>query len=164
MFGEAGDYEGIQFVFKEMREVGTKPNIFVYNALLEARQEPASRASPATCSRNDRRGRQAQRAHAHRRGQIYGRARWGRDALQLWDQMREKKIPADSILCNTLLSMCADVGLVARGRAALRGDEGPGPHRRPQPDKWSYGHDQHLQGIKDADARSSCLWKCSRAA
>lgn len=25
MFGEAGDYDGIQFVFKKMREVGIKP-------------------------------------------------------------------------------------------------------------------------------------------
>jgi pentatricopeptide repeat protein len=35
MFGEAGDYDGIHFVFKEMQEVGLKPNIFVYNAQLK---------------------------------------------------------------------------------------------------------------------------------
>lgn len=29
------------------------------------------------------------------------RARWGRDVLQLWDKMRDKKIPAHNILCNT---------------------------------------------------------------
>ncbi|KAG0472732.1 hypothetical protein HPP92_014158 [Vanilla planifolia] len=42
---------------------------------------------------------------------IYRKARWGRDALELWERMRANKWPVDLILYNTLLSVCADFGL-----------------------------------------------------
>nr|BAJ85867.1 predicted protein [Hordeum vulgare subsp. vulgare] len=153
MFGEAGDYDGIQFVFKEMREVGTKPNIFVYNALLEA----LGKTGKPGLARNLFEEMTAEGVEPNARtltavAKIYGRARWGRDALQLWDQMREKKIPADSILCNTLLSMCADVGLVAEAEQLFEEMKDPDLTDVPQPDKWSYTAMINIYGsIKDAD-------------
>ncbi|XP_062213918.1 pentatricopeptide repeat-containing protein At5g46580, chloroplastic-like [Phragmites australis] len=139
MFGEAGDYEGIQFVLKEMREVGVKPNIFVYNALLEA----LGKTSKPGLARNLFEEMTAEGVEPNARtltalAKIYGRARWGRDALQLWEQMREKKLPADNILCNTLLSMCADVGLVAEAEQLFNEMKDPECHDVPKPDKWSY--------------------------
>jgi pentatricopeptide repeat protein len=114
MFGETGDYEGIRFVFKEMHEVGIKPNIFIYNALLEA----LGKIGKPDLARNLFDEMTAQGIEPNARTptaltKIYGRARWGRDAVHLWEHMRAMKLPADNILCNTLLSMCADVGLVA---------------------------------------------------
>ncbi|XP_044400522.1 pentatricopeptide repeat-containing protein At5g46580, chloroplastic [Triticum aestivum] len=153
MFGEAGDYDGIQFVFKEMREVGIKPNIFVYNALLEA----LGKTGKPGLARNLFEEMAAEGVEPNARtltavAKIYGRARWGRDALQLWDQMRERKIPADSILCNTLLSMCADVGLVAEAEQLFEEMKNPDLTDVPQPDKWSYTAMINIYGsIKDAD-------------
>ncbi|XP_048574295.1 uncharacterized protein LOC125555013 [Triticum urartu] len=153
MFGEAGDYDGIQFVFKEMREVGIKPNIFVYNALLEA----LGKTGKPGLARNLFEEMTAEGVEPNARtltavAKIYGRARWGRDALQLWDQMRERKIPADSILCNTLLSMCADVGLVAEAEQLFEEMKDPDLTDVPQPDKWSYTAMINIYGsIKDAD-------------
>lgn len=139
MFGEAGDYDGIQFVFKEMREVGIKPNIFVYNALLEA----LGKTGKPGLARNLFEEMIDQGVEPNARtltalAKIYGRARWGRDALQLWDKMRELKLPADSILCNTLLSMCADVGLVAEAEQLFNEMKDPECRDVPKPDKWSY--------------------------
>ncbi|KAG2533750.1 pentatricopeptide repeat-containing protein At5g46580, chloroplastic-like [Panicum virgatum] len=139
MFGEAGDYEGIRFVFDEMREVGIKPNIFVYNALLEA----LGKTGKPGLARNLFQEMTAQGVEPNARtltalAKIYGRARWGRDALQLWEQMREMKLPADNILCNTLLSMCADVGLVDEAEQLFNEMKDPDCRDVPEPDKWSY--------------------------
>ncbi|CAL4920204.1 unnamed protein product [Urochloa decumbens] len=139
MFGEAGDYDGIQFVFREMREVGIKPNIFVYNALLEA----LGKTGKPGLARSLFEEMTAQGVEPNARtltalAKIYGRARWGRDALQLWDRMRDMKLPADNILCNTLLSMCADVGLVAEAEQLFNEMKDPECTHVPKPDKWSY--------------------------
>uniref|UniRef100_A0A0E0KLR2 Smr domain-containing protein n=1 Tax=Oryza punctata TaxID=4537 RepID=A0A0E0KLR2_ORYPU len=139
MFGEAGDYDGIQFVFKEMREVGIKANIFVYNALLEA----LGKTGKPGLARSLFEEMTAEGVEPNARtltalAKIYGRARWGRDALQLWEQMREKKLPADNILCNTLLSMCADVGLVGEAEQLFSEMKDPELGDVPKPDKWSY--------------------------
>ncbi|CAN6302724.1 unnamed protein product [Urochloa humidicola] len=139
MFGEAGDYDGIQFVFREMRQVGITPNIFVYNALLEA----LGKTGKPGLARSLFEEMTAQGVQPNARtltalAKIYGRARWGRDALQLWDQMREMKLPADNILCNTLLSMCADVGLVAEAQQLFHDMKDPDCSHVPKPDKWSY--------------------------
>lgn len=153
MFGEAGDYDGIQFVFREMREVGIKPNIFVYNALLEA----LGKTGKPGLARSLFEEMTAEGVEPNARtltavAKIYGRARWGRDALQLWEQMRQKKIPADSILCNTLLSMCADVGLVAEAEQLFEEMKDPELSDVPKPDKWSYTAMINIYGsIKDAD-------------
>ncbi|CAN6314408.1 unnamed protein product [Urochloa humidicola] len=139
MFGEAGDYDGIQFVFREMRQVGITPNIFVYNALLEA----LGKTGKPGLARSLFEEMTAQGVQPNARtltalAKIYGRARWGRDALQLWGQMRDLKLPADNILCNTLLSMCADVGLVAEAEQLFHDMKDPDCSHVPRPDKWSY--------------------------
>ncbi|KAG8061854.1 hypothetical protein GUJ93_ZPchr0003g17218 [Zizania palustris] len=152
MFGEAGDYDGIQFVFREMREVGLKPNIFVYNALLEA----LGKTGKPGLARSLFEEMIAEGVEPNARtltavAKIYGRARWGRDALNLWEQMREKKLPADSILCNTLLSMCADVGLVSEAEQLFGEMKDPELSDVPKPDKWSYTAMINIYG-SDGDA------------
>uniref|UniRef100_J3LUY1 Smr domain-containing protein n=1 Tax=Oryza brachyantha TaxID=4533 RepID=J3LUY1_ORYBR len=153
MFGEAGDYDGIQFVFREMREVGIKPNIFVYNALLEA----LGKTGKPGLARNlfDEMTSEGVEPNARTLtalAKIYGRARWGRDALQLWEQMRQKKLPADNILCNTLLSMCADVGLVGEAEQLFSDMKDPDQGDVPKPDKWSYTAMINIYGSSgDAD-------------
>jgi pentatricopeptide repeat protein len=136
-----------------MREVGVRPNIFVYNALLEA----LGKTGKPGLARSLFEEMAAEGVEPNARtltavAKIYGRARWGRDALQLWDQMRARKVPADSILCNTLLSMCADVGLVAEAEQLFAEMKNPDLTDVPQPDKWSYTAMINIYGsIRDAD-------------
>lgn len=153
MFGEAGDYDGIQLVFREMRDAGVRPNIFVYNALLEA----LGKTGKPGLARSLFEEMAAEGVEPNARtltavAKIYGRARWGRDALQLWDRMRAAKTPADSILCNTLLGMCADVGLVAEAEQLFAEMKDPGLDHVPRPDKWSYTAMINIYGsVRDAD-------------
>ncbi|KAM0886184.1 hypothetical protein ACQ4PT_029872 [Festuca glaucescens] len=153
MFGEAGDYDGIQLVFREMREVGVRPNIFVYNALLEALGKTGKPGLARSLFEEMAAGGVQPNARTLTAvAKIYGRARWGRDALQLWERMRARKVPADSILCNTLLSMCADVGLVAEAEQLFAEMKDPELDDVPQPDKWSYTAMINIYGsIRDAD-------------
>ncbi|KAL9406046.1 hypothetical protein Peur_003018 [Populus x canadensis] len=43
---------------------------------------------------------------------IYGKVRWAKDAMELWERMRSNNWPSDFILYNTLLNMCTDLGLM----------------------------------------------------
>ncbi|KAI9112184.1 hypothetical protein K1719_016707 [Acacia pycnantha] len=58
-----------------------------------------------------------------------------KDALELWERMRQNNWPVDFILYNTLLNMCADVGLVEEAET-LFSDMKQSEHCRP--DSWSY--------------------------
>ncbi|KAI6707495.1 hypothetical protein NL676_010457 [Syzygium grande] len=113
MFGEAGDYDGIRYVLQEMRSLGVQPNLVVYNTLLEA----MGKAGKPGLARNlfeemVESGLTPNEKTLTALVKIYGKARWGRDALELWERMRSNGWPTDFILYNTLLNMCADLGLV----------------------------------------------------
>ena len=112
MFGETGDYDGIRYVIQEMKDSGSEPNLVVYNTLLEA----LGRAGKPGLARSlfeemTSLGLTPNEKTLTALAKIYGKARWSRDALQLWEQMKVNGWPVDRILYNTLLSMCADVGL-----------------------------------------------------
>lgn len=131
MFGHAGDYDGIRYVLQEMDNLGVKPNLIVYNTLLEALGN-AGKPGLARSLFEDMvsAGVSPDEKTLTALIKIYGKARWSRDALQLWERMRSNKWPMDFILYNTLLSMCADVGLVDEAERLF------GEMKRP--DRWSY--------------------------
>ncbi|XP_068635097.1 pentatricopeptide repeat-containing protein At5g46580, chloroplastic-like [Aristolochia californica] len=136
MFGEAGDYDGIQYVLQEMKAVGVQPNLVVYNTLLEA----MGKAGKPGLARSLFEEMVAAGVTPNEKTltaliKIYGKARWGRDALSLWERMQSNKWPMDFILYNTLLSMCADLGLEEEAERLF------GEMKRSeicQPDSWSY--------------------------
>uniref|UniRef100_A0A1D1XR71 Pentatricopeptide repeat-containing protein At5g46580, chloroplastic n=1 Tax=Anthurium amnicola TaxID=1678845 RepID=A0A1D1XR71_9ARAE len=136
MFGEAGDYDGIRYVLEEMKSAGVEPNLVVYNTLLEA----MGKAGKPGLARNlfdemISAGLTPNEKTLTALTKIYGKARWSRDALVLWDQMRANRWPMDFILYNTLLSMCADVGLEEEAEklfADMKASE------RCRPDSFSY--------------------------
>ncbi|XP_072959005.1 pentatricopeptide repeat-containing protein At5g46580, chloroplastic [Typha angustifolia] len=137
MFGEAGDYDGIQYVLQEMRKLDVKPNLVVYNTLLEA----MGKVGKPGLARNlfeelVENGLSPNEKTLTALIKIYGKARWGRDALELWERMRENKWPMDFILYNTLLSMCADLGLEEEAEK-LFGDMKQS-EAGVRPDNWSY--------------------------
>lgn len=112
MFGETGDYDGIRYVMEEMKGVGVEPNLVVYNTLLEA----LGKAGKPGLARSlfdemTAAGLAPNEKTLTALAKIYGKARWSKDALELWARMRANRWPMDFILYNTLLSMCADVGL-----------------------------------------------------
>lgn len=136
MFGEAGDYDGIRYVFQEMESVGVQPNLVVYNTLLEAMgkaRKPGFARSlfeemiDSGIAPNEKTLTAVIK--------IYGKARWSRDALELWGRMKENGWPMDFILYNTLLNMCADVGLVEEAETLFRDMK---QSERCKPDSWSY--------------------------
>ncbi|KAL0904876.1 hypothetical protein M5K25_027035 [Dendrobium thyrsiflorum] len=139
MFGEVGDYDGIQYVLKEVKMLGMKPNVVVYNTLLDA----LGKAGKPGLARNlfDEMlaaGLTPDEKTLTAMIKIYGKARWGRDALELWDRMRANKWPVDFILYNTLLSMCADLGLEEDAEKLFNEMQQSGRGQPQQPDSFSY--------------------------
>lgn len=136
MFGEAGDYDGIRFVLQEMKSLGVQPNLVVYNTLLEA----MGRAGKPGLARSlfeemVESGVTPNEKSLTALAKIYGKARWAKDAMELWERMRSNDWPMDFILYNTLLSMCADLGMEEEAERLFE-DMKRSEHCRP--DSWSY--------------------------
>ncbi|KAF6134178.1 hypothetical protein GIB67_013575 [Kingdonia uniflora] len=136
MFGEAGDYDGIKYVLQEMKSIGVEPNVVVYNTLLEA----MGRAGKPGLARGLFEEMVAAGLTPNEKTltalvKVYGKARWGRDALELWERMRSNNWPMDFILYNTLLSMCADLGLEEEAEKLF---EDMKQSEICRPDSWSY--------------------------
>ncbi|KAK6935010.1 Pentatricopeptide repeat [Dillenia turbinata] len=112
MFGEAGDYDGIRYVLQEMKSIGVKPNLVVYNTLLEAMGK-AGKPGLARSLFDEmvESGLTPDAKTLTALIKVYGKARWSKDAMELWERMRSNNWQMDFILYNTLLSMCADLGL-----------------------------------------------------
>ncbi|XVF11007.1 hypothetical protein REPUB_Repub07fG0232200 [Reevesia pubescens] len=136
MFGEAGDYDGIRYVLQEMKSLGVRPNLVVYNTLLEAMGKAGKPGLARSLFQEllDS-GLTPNEKTLTSLAKIYGKARWAKDALELWEEMKSKKWPMDFILYNTLLTMCADIGLVEEAEQ-LFVDMKQSEHCRP--DCWSY--------------------------
>lgn len=136
MFGEAGDYDGIRYVLQEMKAVGVQPDLVVYNTLLEAMGK-AGKPGLARSLFEEMvgSGLTPNVKTLTALVKIYGKARWARDAMDLWQRMRSNEWPMDFILYNTLLSMCADIGLEEEAErlfADMKKSE------QCRPDSWSY--------------------------
>ncbi|KAL0448176.1 UNVERIFIED_CONTAM: Pentatricopeptide repeat-containing protein, chloroplastic [Sesamum latifolium] len=136
MFGEAGDYDGIRYVLQEMKSLGLQPNLVVYNTLLEAMGK-AGKPGLARSLFEEMvdSGIAPNEKTLTALIKIYGRARWARDALDLWERMRLNGWPVDFILYNTLLSMCADIGLIEEAEKLFEDMKGS---EKCKPDSWSY--------------------------
>ncbi|KAL0889307.1 hypothetical protein Bca101_013290 [Brassica carinata] len=136
MFGEAGDYDGIRYVLQEMKSMDVKPNVVVYNTLLEAMGR-AGKPGLARSLFNEmlESGLTPNEKTLTALVKIYGKARWAKDALQLWEEMKAKKWPMDFILYNTLLNMCADIGLEEEAERLFDDMKEPGGCK---PDSFSY--------------------------
>ncbi|PIN22869.1 hypothetical protein CDL12_04421 [Handroanthus impetiginosus] len=136
MFGEAGDYDGIRYVLQEMKSLGVQPNLVVYNTLLEAMGKAGKPGlARSLFEEMVESGIAPNEKTLTALIKIYGRARWARDALQLWERMRSNGWPVDFILYNTLLSMCADIGLVEEAERLFEDMKGS---KKCKPDSWSY--------------------------
>ncbi|KAK3024705.1 hypothetical protein RJ639_042927 [Escallonia herrerae] len=136
MFGESGDYDGIRYVLQEMKSLAVKPNLVLYNTLLEA----LGKAGKPGMARGLFENMVASGVTPDEKTltalvKIFGKARWGRDALQLWERMKANRWPMDLILYNTLLNMCADLGLEAEAETLFEDMKGSEQSR---PDSWSY--------------------------
>lgn len=136
MFGDAGDYDGIQYVLQEMRSLDVNPNLKVYNALLEA----TGRAGKPGLARSLFEEMVASGIAPDAKTltalvKIYGKARWARDSLDLWERMKANGWQMDFILCNTLLNMCADLGLEVEAERLF---EDMKKSINCRPDSWSY--------------------------
>ncbi|XP_023005317.1 pentatricopeptide repeat-containing protein At5g46580, chloroplastic-like [Cucurbita maxima] len=136
MFGEAGNYDGIMYVLQEMKSLEVQPNLVVYNTLLDAMGK-AGKPGFARSLFNEmiESGITPNAKTLTALVKIYGKARWARDALDLWERMRSNGWPMDFILYNTLLSMCADLGLAEEAEKLF---EEMKRSKQCRPDSWSY--------------------------
>ncbi|XP_027080995.2 pentatricopeptide repeat-containing protein At5g46580, chloroplastic [Coffea eugenioides] len=136
VFGEAGDYDGIRYVLEEMKSLGVQPNLVVYNTLLEAMGK-AGKPGLARSLFEEMldSGITPNEKTLTALIRIYGKARWAKDALELWDRMRLNGWPVDFILYNSLLSMCADLGLEEEAERLFEDMKGSESRK---PDSWSY--------------------------
>ncbi|KAG9140027.1 hypothetical protein Leryth_010551 [Lithospermum erythrorhizon] len=136
MFGEAGDYDGIQYLLREMKELGVPPNLVVYNTLLEAMGKAGKPGlARGLFEEMMEAGIEPDAKTLTALTKIYGRARWGKDALQLWERMKSNNWPMDFKLYNTLLSMCADLGLEEEAERLFEDMKGS---QNSRPDSWSF--------------------------
>lgn len=136
LFAQTGDYDGIRYVFQEMKAVEVEPDLFLYNTLFEAlikAKKPglAKGLFGSMISSGIKPNEKTLTALVR----IYGKARWAKDALGLWEKMRSSKWAVDSILYNTLLSMCADLGLEEEAERLF---EDMKKSEKCKPDSWSY--------------------------
>uniref|UniRef100_A0A7N0UWI1 Smr domain-containing protein n=1 Tax=Kalanchoe fedtschenkoi TaxID=63787 RepID=A0A7N0UWI1_KALFE len=144
MFGEAGDYDGIRYVLQEMKVLDVKPNVIVYNTLLEAMGKARKPGlARALFEEMVAEGLTPDVKTLTALVKIYGKARWSRDALELWERMRANKWPMDFILYNTLLSMCADIGLEEEAEKLF---DDMKRSRQCRPDSWSYAAMLNIYG------------------
>lgn len=136
MFGETGDYDGIRYVLHEMKSLGVMPNVVVYNTLLEAMGK-AGKPGLARSLFEEMldSGLTPNAKTLTALAKVYGKARWAKDALGLWEEIKLRKWPMDFILYNTLLNMCADIGLVEEAEKLF---EDMKVSDRCRPDSWSY--------------------------
>lgn len=136
MFGEAGDYDGIRYVLQEMKSLGVKPNLVVFNTLLEAMGKAGKPGlARSLFEEMVAAGISPDAKTLTSLVKIYGKARWARDALDLWQRMKSNGWPMDFILYNTLLSMCADLGLQEEAEGLFEDMKGS---QHCKPDSWSY--------------------------
>lgn len=136
MFGETGDYDGIRYVLQEMRSIGVQPNLVVYNTLLEGMGKAGKPGLARSLFEEMlESGLTPNEKTLTALVKIYGKARWARDAMELWERMKSNSWPMDFILYNTLLNMCADLGLEEEAEKLFE-DMKQSEHC--QPDSWSY--------------------------
>ncbi|PQP95021.1 pentatricopeptide repeat-containing protein [Prunus yedoensis var. nudiflora] len=134
--GRASGWKPDPIAFSEMAAVGLQPNLVVYNTLLEAMGK-AGKPGLARSLFEEMvgSGLKPNEKTLTALVKIYGKARWARDALELWERMRSNEWPMDFILYNTLLNMCADLGLEEEAKKLFE-DMKQSEHCRP--DSWSY--------------------------
>lgn len=119
-----------------MKVLGVKPNMFVYNNLLDS----MGRA---------KRPWQAKSVYKEMIGngftpnwntyasllRAYGRARYGEDAFEIYREMKGKGMELNVILYNTLLSMCADLGFADEAFEIFEDIKSSGTCK---PDSWTF--------------------------
>lgn len=157
MFGEAGDYDGIRYVLQEMKSLGVQPNLVVYNTLLEAMGKAGKPGfARSLFEEMIDSGIAPNEKTLTAVIKIYGKARWSKDALELWKRMKENGWPMDFILYNTLLNMCADVGLLEEAETLFR-DMKQSEHCKP--DSWSYTAMLNIYGSEGAVDKAMKLFE-----
>ncbi|XP_073298782.1 pentatricopeptide repeat-containing protein At5g46580, chloroplastic-like [Primulina huaijiensis] len=157
LFGEAGDYDGIRYVLQEMKSLGVQPNLVLYNTLLEAMGKVGKPGlARSLFEEMVELGVTPNEKTLTALIKIYGRARWVRDALELWERMKLNGWPVDFILYNTLLSMCADLGLVEEGERLFEDMKGS---QKSKPDSWSYTAMLNIYGSAGNVDKAMVLFK-----
>ncbi|KAF3601431.1 hypothetical protein F2Q69_00034439 [Brassica cretica] len=136
IYGYSGNYDGCLNIYEEMKSLGVKPNLVIYNRLLDSMGK-AKRPWQATIIHKDliSNGFEPNWSTYAALIRAYGRARYGDDALVIYRQMKGKGMELTVILYNTLLSMCADIGYVDEAFEIFQDMKSSGTC---DPDSWTF--------------------------
>ncbi|GLJ22539.1 hypothetical protein SUGI_0424290 [Cryptomeria japonica] len=136
MFSIAGDSDAVLEAFQEMKTLGVKPDLIAYNTVLGALAK-AGKPSAAKLLFIEMTGAGVipSQITVTCLIRVYGKARWANDALKLWNIINNEGWTKDMMLYNTLLGMCADLGLMEEAAAIF---EEMSQSDQCKPDQWSY--------------------------
>ncbi|KAI3990422.1 hypothetical protein MKX01_021357 [Papaver californicum] len=136
-----GDFHGAFKVFEDMKAVGVKPNLTVYNTILDVMGK--TKRSWMVKTSNHQENIEAYYSRLNSPNwptyaaliRAYGKARYVEDALSIYKEVKGKGLELNVVLYNTILSMCADIGYT---NEAITISEDMKRSETLQPDSWTY--------------------------
>ncbi|KAJ4785361.1 Pentatricopeptide repeat-containing protein [Rhynchospora pubera] len=154
LFGDAGDQDGMLYMRDEMKRLNIVPNVVVYNTLINGfgragRPNIAKELFEEMCKLGVNPDERTLTAIF----KIYGKYKRTHDAMDVWARMKENRWPMDQILYNTILTMCADLGMESEAEKIF---EEMKQSYKCLPDKWTYSVMIKLYCRR---SKSDCAWK-----
>ncbi|KAJ1694677.1 hypothetical protein LUZ63_011375 [Rhynchospora breviuscula] len=154
LFGDAGDQDGMLYMRDEMKRLNIVPNVVVYNTLINGfgragRPNISKELFEEMCKLGVNPDERTLTAIL----KIYGKYKRTRDAMDIWARMKENRWPMDQILYNTILTMCADLGMESEAEKIF---EEMKQSYKWLPDKWTYSVMIKLYCRR---SKSDCAWK-----
>ncbi|KAJ3673619.1 hypothetical protein LUZ60_005611 [Juncus effusus] len=136
-YARAGNYDGALNVFEEMRALEIKPNLIIYNCLLDAMKHANRPWQVKTIYKEMLKNNfEPDRTTFVTLIRSFSKARYAKDALNIYQQMKEQNIRLDTMLYNHLLSMCADLGLLEETEQLF--EEMKNLPEGSRPDSWTF--------------------------
>jgi pentatricopeptide repeat protein len=131
----ARNFDGCLNVYEEMKALGVKPNLVIYNILLDdmgraKRPWQVKKFYQDIIDNGLSPSFVTYEALLH----AYGRARYGDDAFKIYREMKEKGLGLNVVLYNSILAMCADLGHVDKAVEIFEDMKSSGI----KPDSWTF--------------------------
>ncbi|KAK2995054.1 hypothetical protein RJ640_024512 [Escallonia rubra] len=138
VLSEIRDNEGgIKFMLQEIKSRGFQPDLVMYNTLFQS----LAKAEKPCLARGLYENMAGSGVVADEKtlttlAKTYGKAGWACNAMEMWEGMKSNGWwPIDFGLYNTLLSMCADLGMEEEAKTLF---EDMKVSKYCKPDSWSY--------------------------
>lgn len=138
VYGNSGNYDGALNVFEEMKALGVKPNSITYNMLLDSMGRAGRPWLVRTIYREMIETAELipNRTTYAALIRSYSRSRYSDDALAVYKETKARGMELNVVLYNSLLAMCADIGLMTDAIEIFEDMKRTSNGCRP--DSWTY--------------------------